>query len=138
MSMKDIVQQYLSEVRRKPGAPALTPEASKLMTELRDMWQTHVKAPYPHQPKAPSLKDLGAKLVEIDGFIAGIVFSTLRGAPVNKKFLKVNEDFNQELVSLKPCESEPKTYQEWLTLKDLKDWLDRMMRIVIAIHKKLC
>jgi hypothetical protein len=106
------------------------------MKDLKKEWKYYYELPFPKFPNEEKYGDLFAELVEIDGFIAGIVQSFLKGKNTDRKLIHVVEEYNIKLNAVKPSESDP-GFADWIALKNYKDELDKMIKMVIMLYDKL-
>ena len=83
---------------------------------LSDEWDNHKKLPFPNAPGEGSpFSDLFPQLVEFDGFVAGMVSSTLDGKPgdknnITRALLRLN-DFFFELNAVQPKDAATDKYR---------------------------
>jgi hypothetical protein len=106
------------------------------MKDLKKEWEYFLEFPFPKFPNEEKYGDLFAELVEIDGFIAGIIQSLLKGKNTDRKLVQVNDEFNTRLDTLKPSDSDP-GFADWIAIKNRKDELDKMIKMVISLYDKL-
>jgi hypothetical protein len=99
------------------------------LEQLKEKWRQFLNLPFPKFPERNQLSDLFVELVDIDGFVAGNVMTTLKGKKVRKDWLYIDQGFNEKLDQVKTEMNE-----EWNNLKLRKDKLDELMRLVIQIN----
>jgi len=71
------------------------------------------------------------ELVELDGHIAGLVSSMLKGKKVNRELLYVDQTFNELVEDYHPKSKEFQT--EIQAYKDYKKRLDRLVELMSTL-----
>lgn len=86
---------------------------------------------FPELPENDDLYDLYAELVLIDGHIAGLVSSYLKGNKINLELLHVDGEFNKLVTELKEKKHEMNGLSVYLKYKEK---IDELIRIIETLE----
>jgi len=87
------------------------------------------QVPFPKTPTSDSLYDIFSEIVELDGHIAGLVSSLIRGNMVQRKLVFIDEGLNDKINSY--ITTNPNEAEELLTYRDYKAELDKLTKIIL-------
>ena len=99
--------------------------------KLKDEFELFKSMPFPEKPDDDELYDIFSELVELDGHIAGLVSSMLKGKKVNRELLYVDQTFNKLVDDYHPKSKEFQA--EMQAYKDYKKKLDRLLESMATL-----
>lgn len=95
--------------------------------KLMKKYKKFKRLTFPELPENSDLYDLYAELVALDGHIAGLVSSYLKGNTINLKLLHVDGEFNKLVTELKEKKHEMNGLSVYLKYKEK---IDELIRII--------
>jgi hypothetical protein len=96
--------------------------------KLRQKFEEFKALQFPGNSANDTLSDIFAELVELDGHIAGLVYTFLMGKPVRKELVSPDLDLDQRLDGFEPSNVEE--YETVLSYQNYKSYLDELINIL--------
>jgi len=103
--------------------------------KLSKLWKEFYDLEFPHYTGgSDELLYISPEFADLDGYIAGLVSSYLKGADISQWSLYVDEEMNKRLDAINPRNQEEEKALK--AFKDYKAILDEMMRLLIELTSK--